>query len=101
MTKQRLPTSASPCGSRTERVIKFSIPTGAPSSTSRLNRFGVGESNPESEMFGKAMDIWALGCTFYQLIYNEFPFEVGIKQEEFIQNVLTKEYLLVIQRRIS
>ena len=43
-------------------------------------------------MFGKAMDIWALGCTFYQLIYNEFPFvTTGIRQEEFIHSVLHDE----------
>lgn len=42
-------------------------------------------------MYGKAMDIWALGCTFYQLIYNEFPFELGARLEDFVSNVLNQE----------
>lgn len=25
-------------------------------------------------MYGKPADVWALGCTFYQMIYGEFPF---------------------------
>lgn len=45
----------------------------------------------ESLMFGKPMDVWALGCTFYQLIYNEFPFETGPRQEDFVSSVLHKE----------
>lgn len=39
-------------------------------------------------MYGKPMDIWALGCTFYQLIYNEFPFEVGVRPNDFMKSLL-------------
>lgn len=74
-----------------EKAIKFLTLIGAQSSTSLQNLSKVNRSEPESEMFGKAMDIWALGCTFYQLIYNEFPFEIGMRQEEFINNVVNQE----------
>ena len=74
-----------------EKVIRFSILIGVRSNINLLNLLKVEKSHQGSEMFGKAMDIWALGCTFYQLIYNEFPFEIGVRQEEFINNVLNQE----------
>lgn len=42
-------------------------------------------------MFGKPKDIWALGCTFYQLIYNEFPFDVGMGPNDLMNSLFNDE----------
>lgn len=74
-----------------EKVTKFSTLIGEQNNINLQKPSKVLSIYSESSMFGKAMDIWALGCTFYQLIYNEFPFETGIRQEEFIHNLLNDE----------
>lgn len=42
-------------------------------------------------MFGKAIDVWALGCTFYQMVYNVFPFKIGITQEDLKKSINSHE----------
>ena len=41
----------------------------------------------ETRMFGKAIDVWGLGCTFYQMIYGDFPFSVGAKHLDFQKSI--------------
>lgn len=45
----------------------------------------------EGRMFGKAIDVWALGCTFYQMIYNEFPFKTGTKPADLQYSITNDE----------
>lgn len=49
------------------------------------------KANVGSRMFGKAIDVWALGCTFYQMIYNEFPFKQGTKLSDLQKSITTDE----------
>lgn len=42
-------------------------------------------------MFGKAIDVWALGCTFYQIVYNEFPFKSGTKLSDLKKSITKDE----------
>jgi [calcium/calmodulin-dependent protein kinase] kinase len=49
------------------------------------------ELTEESAMYGKAMDVWALGCTFYQLIYGVFPFVQSINLQEMAKSITTDE----------
>ena len=33
-------------------------------------------------MYGKTMDVWALGCTFYKMIYGVTPFSAELRPAE-------------------
>lgn len=57
-----------------------------PESWSRSQRLTEG-----STMHGKAMDVWALGCTFYQLIYNKFPFVNSFNMPETRKSIMNDE----------
>lgn len=45
--------------------------------------------DPATAIYGKPMDVWALGCTLYELFYNQFPFKITMNSTEMgsrIQN---------------
>lgn len=42
-------------------------------------------------MYGKAIDVWALGCTFYQMIYNVFPFDIGMRPSDLSNSLFNHE----------
>lgn len=43
------------------------------------------------KIFGKPIDVWALGCTFYQMIYSRFPFEGGLKSSDLANSLINSE----------
>ena len=46
------------------------------------------------ETHGKALDIWALGCTFYKMIYGKHPYEgtfLGCNGLKDIQNRIVND----------
>ena len=45
----------------------------------------------ESVMYGKAMDVWALGCTLYQMVYGVFPFKNSLNLIEMKKSITTDE----------
>jgi serine/threonine protein kinase len=42
----------------------------------------------DKQHYGKPLDIWALGCTLYELFYNTFPFEVSLNSVEMGAKIL-------------
>ena len=49
------------------------------------------ESWAKQKMIGKAKDVWALGCTFYQLVYNKFPFVNSIHIADTKKSILNDQ----------
>lgn len=73
-------------------VMKFSILNGEQSSTCLPSVGKVRLYNKGNQkMYGKAMDVWALGCTFYQLIYNSFPFDAGMRPSDLSNSLINDE----------
>ena len=39
-------------------------------------------------MYGKTMDVWALGCTFYKMIYGVTPFSAELRPAELGKSIV-------------
>ena len=53
------------------------------------------QSYSDSPVFGKPKDVWALGCTFYQMIYGVTPFGNEMKPAEITKSVMHDQYSTV------
>lgn len=42
----------------------------------------------DEETHAKCMDVWALGVTFYQMIYGTYPFKVGSKLQDTSRSII-------------
>lgn len=52
------------------------------------------ESLQNSIVFGKALDIWALGCTLYQMVYGKHPFYTNQqKKKDLEKSIIEDEYV--------
>ena len=47
--------------------------------------------SPESEMFGRPLDVWALGVTFYKMVYGEGPFGTSFEPKEMGDRIIHDE----------
>lgn len=45
-------------------------------------------TDEDEETHAKCMDVWALGVTFYQMIYGTYPFKVGSKLQDTSRSII-------------
>ena len=43
-------------------------------------------------MHGKAMDVWALGCTFYKMVYGVTPFSGDLRPADLGKSIIHDQY---------
>jgi serine/threonine protein kinase len=44
--------------------------------------------SPDAPMYGKTMDVWALGCTFYKMIFGVTPFSPDLRPAELGKSII-------------
>ena len=49
------------------------------------------ESWKKEVIYGRALDVWALGVTLYMIIYTKHPFE-KMNEKELSRSVIEEEY---------